>query len=136
MHERGDIKYPKRYKQLISFTGMERRRNITPTDIDGFIDYNGNAFVYLECKLKNAPFDMGQRRAYENVCNSHKKAGNQYLVIVFEHNCPADEIIIAKEQRVTGVYFNDEWKNINSNTTVLDAIISFEKYCESVNVKL
>lgn len=49
---RGEIKFIDRYKQLISYEGLERHRKITPTDIDGVIDYNGNAFIFLEGKLE------------------------------------------------------------------------------------
>jgi len=58
-HIRGLIKYPSRYKQLISFEGLERHRKITPTDIDGLIDYAGNAFFYMECKLESKYFNEG-----------------------------------------------------------------------------
>ena len=41
------INHPERAKQIISFEGMERRRGIIPTDIDGFIDYKSlNIFEF------------------------------------------------------------------------------------------
>ena len=47
---RGSIKFPVRYKQLITYEGMERMQKLTPTNIAGLIDYNGNAFIFIECK--------------------------------------------------------------------------------------
>jgi hypothetical protein len=44
--ERGKIRNEKYAKQLNDFRGLLRRRGITPTDIDGLIDYNGKAFIF------------------------------------------------------------------------------------------
>ncbi len=134
---RGSIKYIDRYKQLISYEGMERRRKITPTDIDGFIDYSGKVFVYLECKLEGKGMDYGQRFAFENIINSHNKAGNLAIAILFVHNCKPDEIIIAKDKQAIGFYTGKGWKNIESEVkTVLDVIIEWEKYCEKKGIIL
>jgi hypothetical protein len=65
-------------------------RNITPTDIDGLIDYNGHAFIYLEGKMKDKKLDEGQRRALENVTLSHWKANNPAMILLFWHDTPLD----------------------------------------------
>ena len=68
------INHPQRAKQIISFEGMERTdRDIIPTDIDGFIDYRGKVFVYMEAKLVGAQFPDGQRWALESAVKSHDK---------------------------------------------------------------
>ena len=67
------INHKERAKQLISFDGMERTdRGIIPTDIDGFIDYKGKMFVYMEAKLINAPIPDGQKWALQNAVKSHE----------------------------------------------------------------
>lgn len=134
---RGSIKYLERYKQLISYEGMERRRKITPTDIDGFIDYSGRAFVYIEGKLEGKGMDYGQRLAFEHIINSHNKAGNLAIAILFAHNCEPDEIIIAKDKQVVGFYTGKGWVNIEDKIkTVLDVIIEWEKHCEKKGIIL
>ena len=65
--DRGEIKHKDRARQLLMFSGMIRRRGITPTDLDGIIDYNGKAFVLLEGKFHGAPFLKGQKLALENI---------------------------------------------------------------------
>jgi hypothetical protein len=136
MSERGAIKYIERYKQLLSFEGMTRRRNITPMDIDGVIDYNGNAFLYLEAKKENAPFEKGQRMAYENLCKAHEKAKKTSMVICFTHNSEPEEIIDVKNMKVKEVYFNNKWSEINDNRNVLDLVKSFEDYCDKKQINI
>lgn len=137
--ERGSIKFPKRYKQLISYEGLERHRKITPTDIDGFIDYNGNAFLYIEGKhidkYTSCGLDYGQKKAIQNLVNSNEKAGHTATGIVFVHDCTHDEIIIAKDKPVVEIYFNYKWSSI-SNCSVIHAIERFESYCRNQNINI
>ena len=132
MSERGEIKFKNRGAQLNSFKGMVRRRNITPTDIDGFIDYNGNAFIILEGKLNGAPFNYGQKLALENIC---KNSNVPCLVILFEHNTPTNEEVDVKNQPVKSVYYNGSWKHLEDKN-VLDTIVEMEKYWDNLNIKL
>lgn len=136
---RGSIKYIDRYKQLISFEGLERHRKITPTDIDGLIDYAGNAFFYMECKLdikyEEEGLDFGQRRAIENLIESHTIAGHIAMAIIFTHNCKSEEIILAKNKIVREIYFQHKWQTPKlNNWTVIQAIDWFEEYCKKNNI--
>jgi len=137
---RGSIKWPERYKQLISYEGLERHRHITPTDIDGMIDYNGNAFLYFECKhggkYNEEGLDYGQKRALENIINSHIKANKISMVIVFIHYCAANEIIMAKEQSVVEIYWQGRWSKTDPFWNVLDAINWFENYCKNKEISI
>lgn len=93
--ERGTIKYIARYLQgkLISFEGMESDRGITPTDIDGFTDYKGNAALIQELKVFGAPFEYGQRTALENFVKTYKQAGKVACAVLYEHVAPPPEIL-------------------------------------------
>jgi len=137
-HIRGTIKYKKRYKQLISYEGLERHRKITPMDIDGFIDYAGNAFFYMECKHESIYFEKGlepgQKKAIENLIESHRIAGNLASAIIFTHHCNPDEIIIAKDMMVREIYFEHKWSCPKNGLTVLRAIERFENYCKKQNI--
>ena len=97
---RGAIQNKKRYKQLFDYSGLLFERNITPSDIDGLIDFNGNAFVYMEAKLIGVEVKKGQRIALENIIKSHEKAGHKAVAIVWRHNVKADEIIEAHNKLV------------------------------------
>ena len=135
---RGSIKFIDRYKQLISFEGLERHRHITPMDIDGFIDYAGNAFFYMECKLESkyieTGLDMGQKYAIEHIIDAHIMANKMAAAIIFIHNSNPDEIIMARDMIVKEFYFDHKWRMANDSCTVLDAIEWFEKHCKKLNI--
>ena len=134
---RGEIQHLERYKQLIDYSGMQRHRRITPTDIDGFIDYGGNAFIYMDAKLEGKPLSIGQKIAYENVVNSHEKAKNVACAIIFRHDVPADEIIMAHEKYIDIYYTQGKWKSPDKeNTTLLEGIEIFEKHWKSLGIKI
>lgn len=135
MSERGDIKNLSRYKQLFSYSGLRRHRNITPTDIDGLIDYNGNAFVVLEAKLINKDLDFGQKKAFENLINGLQESGRPACCLVFRHDCKEDEIIIVDKCVVSEMYYQGKWRSDNKRT-VLQCIESFEKHCEKIFVTI
>jgi len=134
--DRGKIRYLNRYKQPISYEGMMRRRKITPTDIDGLIDYHGNCFIYIEGKGVGAPIEYGQRKALENLVDSHVKAGHPACAVIFRHTSDSDSIVIAKDQRVDLIYHNKQWRPPVAPMTVLQFIERWESYHESQNVKL
>ena len=137
--KRGSIKYPDRYKQLIDFSGLQRMRKITPTDIDGFIDYGGNAFVIIEGKHESKDIDYGQRLCMENIVKAFKKAKKIAIAFIFKHSKNSDEIIYASEQRVYEYYatFTSGWENVfEKDYTVLDIINRFENYCKEQNIEL
>ena len=134
------INHKERAKQIISFEGMERRRDIIPTDIDGFIDYGGEVFVYMEAKLVGAKFPNGQRWALENAVKSHDQVkdkegekGHKACAILFRHNTNPKDDIIVKDQYVEKCYFKHnntyKWWNYKGNT-VLQFLDKWEDYCE------
>jgi len=134
--KRGEYKNENYAKQLNSFEGLLRRRGITPTDIDGLIDYNGKAFVILEGKHGDARIPMGQRMALENIANAMQDGGRQVIVLVFRHYVKMPDTIIVSTQEVTEYYINKQWHNVGENMDVLDAIIKFEDYCQKKGIIL
>jgi hypothetical protein len=131
--QRGNIKHKARAQQINSFSGLLRRRNITPTDIDGLIDYNGKAFIILEGKYGDAEIPKGQRMALEHLANAMVDGNKQVTVIVFRHNInDVNEDVKVSEQSVTQVYFKRKWFTITTKN-VLEVIDKFEKYCDDNN---
>jgi len=132
---RGAIKHIDRYKQLISYEGLERHRKITPTDIDGLIDYSGNAFILMECKLITKEIDYGQKLAIENVVNSLSEAGKQACCLLFKHDKSPDEIIDAKSCIVYDIYYRGKWHHYGTKT-VLFYVEQFEKHWKEMGIYL
>lgn len=139
--ERGVIQNKARAKQLNSFKDLIRMRNITPTDIDGLIDYNGKAFIYLEGKMKEKRIEDGQKRALENVVLSHWKASHPAMVLLFWHDTPLDSEIPVAWMFVKMIFTvkpipcltRDKWKDTywyfpqSETIKVKDAIGFFEE---------
>jgi hypothetical protein len=136
-YERGNIKFKGRAKQLNSFSGMIRRRNITPTDIDGIIDYNGKAFVILEGKYGDAELPKGQKMALENLANTILSANKRVVVIIYRHfiHDTNQEIIVSK-QIVSDIYFKRKWDKITVEKNVLEVIEMFENHCDNNNYQI
>ena len=136
-YERGNIKFKGRAKQLNSFNGMIRRRNITPTDIDGIIDYNGKAFVILEGKYGDAELPKGQKMALENLANTILSANKRVVVIIYRHfiHDTNQEINVSK-QIVSDIYFKRKWDKITVEKNVLEIIEIFENHCDNDNYKI
>jgi len=131
--QRGNIKHKARAQQINSFSGLIRRRNITPTDIDGLIDYNGKAFIILEGKYGDAELPKAQRMALENLANAMIDGSKKVVVIVFRHNIHnVNQEINVSLQPVTEIYFKRKWFPITLKNT-LEVIEIFEKYCDDNN---
>lgn len=125
MSEIGVINHADRARQLMLFKGIVRHRRISPTDLDGLIDYNGEAFIILEGKVKGTKLQTGQRKAIENLCKALSKFS---IALVFEHKTPTTEDVIVKDCIVTKVYEDDNWRVPETKRTVLEAIEIIEKH--------
>ncbi len=75
--------------------GVRYRRPSAPdeyqmTDIDGLYDFQGEAFLFVEYKLKGAPLTKGQKIAGHNLIKTNRKP----VVFAFaEHDNTTDEYI-------------------------------------------
>ena len=101
---------------------MLRFGNITPTDIDGFVEFRDKLFVWIEAKLSGAPVDFGQRMALERQCDAVGETGRKAVVLVIEHDTsPSDDIDFAsclvREWR-----YEKEWREPIRPITCRDAI--------------
>ena len=136
------IRNIKHMSQVVSFEGMMRHRTITPTDIDGFIDYNGNAFIYIELKFNDSKLIGGQRMALENAVKSHIKAKHEAICFLVSHDVESKDIIIAKDHGVAEFYYFDEdrekliWRKPSIKLNLLEAIDMIEKYWISKHINI
>jgi hypothetical protein len=129
------INYEERFRQPISFEGLDRHRGLRPTDIDAFIDYNGNAFVYIEAKVRYKQIETGQRLALERVVNSHEKAGHPAIAILVWHLEPPENTVILKDCPVAEIYFGGSWRAVKDGSLV-DCISRFEAICKEKNIAI
>lgn len=84
LNDRGVIRYIERAQQINDFSGL-RYGNITPTDIDGLIEYRNKAYIFFEIKYMEAELPFGQRLAMERmVCDTSAK-GKRSIALIAEH---------------------------------------------------
>jgi hypothetical protein len=134
--ERGKIRNENHAKQLNDFSGLLRRRGITPTDIDGLIDYSGRVFILLEGKHADTELPMGQKMALENLANAIQDGKREVIVLIFRHNVERYQQIKVSIQPVTEYYYKRQWHTPREPLTVFDAIVKFEGFCEKKKVIL
>jgi len=127
--DRGKIRNRECAGQLKDFSGL-RFGKITPTDIDGFVDFQNRAFVLFEIKHGTTPMPYGQRLGYERLADACEKSGIRTLVIVAHHDVAAPKDIDVAVLPVTQVRFQGQWKKLNVHHTVRSAFDAFLKWVE------
>ena len=104
MTNRGIYQNENRGRQLLRFDGFQYG-NITPTDIDGHIDYRDHVAVFFEAKLKGKDVPRGQRIALERLVKDAGCAHKHGIAVIMEHDvsdCTKD--IWAVDCRVREIY--------------------------------
>jgi hypothetical protein len=76
--------------QLKDFSGL-RWGAISPTDIDGLLEFSNRLFIIIETKYKNAPIPRGQLLALERVCDAINHPPERHcLILVTSHESDGD----------------------------------------------
>jgi hypothetical protein len=130
---RGKIRDRECAKQLKDFSGLRFGR-ITPTDIDGFVDFQNKAFVIFEIKHGTTAMPYGQRLGYERLADACEKSGIRTLVILAHHNIQAPQDIDVAILPVTLVRFQGKWKQPNIPHTVRTAFEAFLKWIGRMDI--
>ena len=117
MQNRGVIKFRERKKQILDFSGI-RFGNITPTDIDVFIEYHNKCYVIIEVKYGYAEILFGQKLALERMCDDFEKVGKPSVFIISRHEIdnPEEDVKLAKAI-ASKCYFRKKWTDIHNETT-------------------
>lgn len=123
------INNKERMRQIIDYDGL-RYDTITPTDIDGLVEYKGKAYAIIEMKHRNKEVPKGQLIALERMAKDLSAQGKLVTIFVCEHyvDNPERDVIAAKSI-VRMCWFNGVWR-IDMRKTLkerLDAFIAFAK---------
>lgn len=122
----GQIHFKDRARQLRDFTGL-RWGSITPTDIDGLIDFQNKAFVLFELKREGAEMPYGQELAIERTAILMNKQ-KPTIAFLAEHRDDG-EFIRAANAIVVSYFWNGDWWMDDREITLKQAIDNFlEKY--------
>lgn len=114
---------------MIDFSGI-RYGNITPTDVDGLIEYHNKAVVFLEYKCDSAEMPYGQKLALERVATNNHIAGKKSTVFVCEHNVhDCEQDVDAAEAVVRDFYYDGVWYH-DGKTKVKDKLDNFIRFVD------
>lgn len=92
MHERGAIRNRAFASQIKDFRGL-RFGNITPTDIDGFIEFGDRLFVFIEGKFGGASLSFGQRLAIERLVDACHNPPRRYsTAFIVDHDTTEGDV--------------------------------------------
>jgi hypothetical protein len=112
----------------LKFKGEDGKGDITPTDLDAFIDFGNKHFIFLETKFKKSKMSGGQRVALERLCDATTKAGINSLLIIASHDGIGD--IDVGNCEVTAYRHDFRWVHVFSGILVKEAVICFRNRYE------
>lgn len=107
--QRGVIQNRARKQQIADMSGL-RFQKITPTDLDGFLDFDNRLFVFIEGKFIATPVMFGQQLAIDRLCDACHSAPRRYaFAIIADHHHPANEDIDFAHMTVRSIRQNGKW---------------------------
>jgi len=109
---RGIIRNRQYGTQVQDFSGL-RFGNITPTDLDGLIEYKNRGYVLIETKYRDSKLPDGQRLALERLCDDLQRIKPTLLIIAW-HETDGD--IDVAETSVAEYRFKRKWR-VRKGTT-------------------
>lgn len=133
---RGKIIYRDRAKQIRDFSGLVFE-NVTPTDVDGFIEFNNCIYIFIETKYQNELLPAGQERALKNLVDTVFESSKKGLLIIAKHQNPVNEDIPFHACEVTKYRSRKNWYVPDKKRTIKSLIDMYIKKncidCPNVN---
>jgi hypothetical protein len=127
--KRGQIGDVAKATQWRDYSGLRFERNITPTDIDGSVDFDGELFVMLEHKSKGAPMSYGQRLHLESITKAINSGGKNAACLICEHDTPTDQPINGADAKVVEYLWwgNQKWMRPHLSISTYNAILKLKE---------
>lgn len=137
LNQRGVIQNRARKQQIADMSGL-RYEKITPTDLDGFMDFGNRLFVFIEGKFVATPVLYGQQLAIDRLCDATNNPPSRYsFAIIADHFHPCDEDIDFANMTVRTIRQNGRWKEpLQKGLTVRAAIDRMVAYTENRQGKM
>lgn len=128
-NNRGVINHRERARQINDFRNL-LYGSITPTDIDGCIEYQNKAYILIEIKYNDAQMPRGQELAFTRMCDDFTRAGKMAILILAEHYVDDwEKDVDVAMCIVRKYYFKFKWYD-NFNGTVKNLT---DRFIQSVN---
>lgn len=126
---RGKIQYQDHARQLLIYEGMTFGR-ITPTDIDGVIEYHDEAVILYECKHADAEIPRGQKIALVRIIDDLQAANKEAILLICEHHIARGDIRLANTI-VREVYYKGSFHVPHNRTTAKEMTERFLNYVDN-----
>lgn len=126
------IKNPYRASQINDFKGI-CVGDVSPTDIDGIIEWKNKAYIIIEIKYGNKELPVGQRVAIERMVKDFYRAGKRAVAIVVEHDIwDTQRSVYVGRHPVRSVYYDTEqkWRKPSSRCTAKRFIRDYIEFVE------
>ena len=108
----GVIRHRARSLQVNDFRGL-RYGKITPTDVDGAIDFDGRLFIFVEAKFVGTPIGRGQELFLERVVDALELRPVRYaFAIIADHCHPSNEDVDFANMTVRAIRQNRRWSSV------------------------
>lgn len=132
LNQRGVIQNRARKQQIADMSGL-RFHKITPTDLDGFIDFDNRLFVFIEGKFIATPVLYGQGLSIDRLCDACHTPPKRYaFAIIADHHHPTDEDIDFARMAVRTIRQNGRWHQpMQRGLTVRQAIDRMVAFVEN-----
>jgi hypothetical protein len=122
---RGVINNRDRKKQIVDYSKI-RYGNITPTDLDGIIEYKDKAYIIIEFKYSDAKLPHGQKLALQRLTDDLSKI-KPCVCIIARHDKDVEFDIMAHETLVSECRINGMWIDMEMSTKLKDFMDLFIK---------
>mgnify|MGYP003443619219 len=132
----GVIRHRTRSLQVNDFRNL-RYGKITPTDIDGALEFNGKLFIFIEAKFIGTPIGRGQELFLERITDSLTFKPQRFAyAIIADHHHPSDEDVDFSNMTVRTIRQNGRWKPpMQRGLTVRQAIDRMVSAVENITGK-
>ena len=115
---RGVIQHRARARQIVDFRHL-LFGSITPTDVDGLIEFKNRCFLLIELKHVSKPdLDLGQRLALERLCMD---LGKPTMLLHGLHDAPVSQDIDAAAAIVHRYFWRGAWRTPRGIMTIREA---------------
>lgn len=115
------------------FKGRNEILNVSPTDIDGYIQLDkNNIFIFFELKHHGEP-SCGQKTALTAMVDTLRRGRGNAVLIIAKHNTPANQMIMARDAVVTRTYYDGKWSEYHSGKYKLKETIN--NYISRIGVR-
>ena len=101
-----EIKNKDFISQVKLFSGM-KFGSISPTDIDGFLDFGNKLFIFIEAKYGESTVKGGQKLALERLCDACQTDTRTSILVITNHVSDTD--IDISNTLVNQYRYNRKW---------------------------